>query len=222
MKLTPIDKEKLPALLAGSPFSYDRLVYERGRFTLEELTPEPEFLYVHGGVIDEYPGEEWHTRGRSSWNPDKIRITAERTAEILTVLGANGFYIQHKSCPVPWFSEEDIKDSRAASKIGLLRRHGVDVDLTSWVGGFLLEGNPVPFLKEFLDYSHLLRRNEVEMICRNLPLMLGLDWYLFAYWVSSDRNLLSRVTDELARRGVLLDPSPYLPPPNVPPEQSAA
>jgi hypothetical protein len=58
MKLTPIDEKKFPALLAGSPFSYDRFVDERVRETLEELTPEPEFLFVHGGAIDEYPDDE--------------------------------------------------------------------------------------------------------------------------------------------------------------------
>ncbi len=56
------------------------------------------------------------------------------------------------------------------------------------------------------------------MICRNLPLMLGSDYDLFVYWVSSDRTFLSRVTDELAQRSVLLDPNPRLSPLNVPPE----
>jgi hypothetical protein len=47
------------------------------------------------------------------------------------VFGANGFYIRHGYSPIHWFFEEDVEDSRAAAKMAFLKRHGVNVDLTT-------------------------------------------------------------------------------------------
>lgn len=192
---------------------YHRFWDESGRATEEELLPEPEYLYVDGGVIDERPYAQWDRLGRTIWNSANSRRTAVGVAEVLGILGASEFVVKHKGNPTRWFPPEHIADGRATAKMAFLSQHGVDVDLTTWVGGFLLEGNPLPFIEQFLDYAHLFHRGPPEMVCQNLPLMLGLGSDLYVYWVSSDRPLLSQVTRELARRSILLAPSPYLPDP---------
>ncbi len=213
MRILALDPKELAGALEISPFLYRRFWDEGTRAAEEELLPQPEYLYVDGGVIDERPRSQWNVLGRAVWNPAHIRRTAVGAAEVLDLLGANGFVVKHKGNPQRWFSAEHVAESWAAAKMAFLSRHGADVDLTTWVGGFLLEGNPLPFIEQFLDYSHLFHRWPVEMICQNLPLMLGLDYDLYVYWVSSDRPLLNRVTQELARRSILFASSPYLPSP---------
>lgn len=179
-----------------------------------EIPPEgPQYLYVHGGLVDERPREQWTRLGRTIWNPANINRTAAGVAELLGLLGANGFVATHKGGPERWFAPEHLTDGRAATKMAFLRQCGADVDLAKWTGGFLLEGNPLPFIEQFLDYSHLFHCWPVEMVCQNLPLMLGLDYDLYVYWVSSDRPLLNRVTQELARRSLLFESNFYLPEP---------
>ncbi len=211
MKITTIDAVDLPQVLAMSPFSYERFCDEKARETVEELSPEPEYLYVAAGVVDERPEEQWNTLGRAVWNRDNIRRTATGVSELLELLGAEGFVVKHKGNPQTWFTPELANDGRAAAKIAFLRRHGVNLDLTTWVGGFLIEGDSLPFIDEFLDYSHVFHRWPLEMVCRNRPLMVGLDYDLYVYWVSCDRSLLGRVTRELSQRSLLFAPSPYLP-----------
>ncbi len=216
MNLVALSDLEIAAALAVSPFGYSRYWHEKIAMTdsdTEIPLAGPKYLYVDGGIVDERPREQWNRLGRTIWNPAHIRRTAVGVAEVLDILGASGFVVKHKGNPQCWFTAEHIAESRAVAKMAFLRQHGADVDLTKWVGGFLLEGGPLPFIEQFLDYSRLFHRWPVEMVCRNLPLMLGLDYDLFVYWVSSDRPLLNQVARELVRRSILLGPSPYLPDP---------
>lgn len=228
MKIFCLDTEGLAATLTVSPFQYSHFQDEQCRMTRDadykDSPHGPEYLYVDAGIIDERPLAQWNRLGRSIWRLDNIRRTAQGVAEVLGVLGVDGFVVTRKYGPGVWFPPFKVPSVRVIAKseflrrcghrikkMEFLRRYGCKVNLEKWSGGFLLSGEPLAFIECFLDYSHLLFLPPVEMVCRNLPLMLGLDHDLYAYFVSSDRRLLNRVTQELARRKLLFGPSPYLP-----------
>lgn len=214
MAIFPLNVDQLREALKASSFRYDRFIAEKNAMSknddLEIPAAGPEYLYVDAGTVKFQPESEWNAKGRAVWDPADVISTANGVSDALSKLGAADFIALHKYRPASWFQPQD-DPSVVTSQKEFLRRNGVEVDLNHWPGGFEIRGHTREFIHFFLDYSHRLRRAPIEIVFHNLPLLLGLDYDLFAYFVSWDRKLLTRITGELAIKNLLFAPSPYLP-----------
>ena len=73
------------------------------------------------------------------------------------------------------------------------------MDFATWRGGLLIEGDALPFVEEFIDYSYTLNRNPMQLVCCELPLLIRLDYYMTACFISAETGLLARAESSLGK-----------------------
>lgn len=182
-----------------SPFGYDQYREELSRFVTDAdvWTDDLRYKRVYGGTVayrptcSEQDGSTW--RDQTFWDPQHLRRTAEAVAAVLDALGATRLLAFPEDNKFRWFSGDSIGRRWSEPKIQFLRRQGADVDFATWQGGLLVEGDALSFIDEFIDYSYTLNRSSMQLVSCELPLLVRIEYYMTACFISAETGILARV-----------------------------
>lgn len=192
----PISSNDVDEVTRAAVFPYD--AYRA--WDLGEPVEQPLFM-LSTRLVRVRAREDWNRLGRETYDRAVMLRHADAVLSSLAESSGSRWLVRRAGRPRPWLPADASSDAQVLRLRSFLERHA-PAGLDRWDGGFVLDDELAPWLRQLVDYPFVTKGREVELVGFDLGLLILLTHHLDIQVFARDEAVLDRMEGTLAQAGV--------------------
>ncbi len=192
----PISREGAGEVTRTAAFPYD----DYRAWDLGEPVEEPLFM-LSTRLVRVRAREDWNRLGREVYDREVVLRHADAVLDSLAESPGSRWLVRRAGRPRPWLPADVGSDAQVVRLRSFLERHA-PAPPDTWDGGFVLDGELAPWLRQLVDYPFVTKGRDVELVGLDVGLLILLTHHLDIQVFSRDQTVLDWLEEPLAEAGV--------------------
>lgn len=186
-----IDENEIAEIHSELPVGYQEYLN-----WLDEIETANQYKIISTSNCEIRAKEEWNTLGREIYDKDKTTKLARTVIDVTTQLGLSTFIFEHEYCRAKWFPEHFNIQGDKRKSFDFLSEIIGEQTVEDFNGVFEVSGyNEIEkVIGYFVDYPFLFRYRNLDLISKEVALVIKFSSHLSVDYVSQDQDLLKNIT----------------------------